>query len=83
MKYFNRLLRYDWPYLEQSLFIEEIRQEFDDDGNWEFNKIGEWCYLYVGRKSGTVDNKWAKHRINALRNLSKIPGLINKTVWEF
>lgn len=81
MKYFTRL--FDSTYIEQSLFVEEIRQEFDDDGNWESNKIGEWCYLYVGRKSGVADKGWAKYRINALRNLSKIPGLINKTIWEF
>lgn len=81
MKYFTRL--FDSTYIEQSLLVEEIRQEFDDDGNWESNKIGEWCYLYVGRKSGVADKGWAKYRINALRNLSKLPGLINKTIWEF
>lgn len=85
MKYFNRLFDRNWSYLEQCLFVEGIRQEFDDDGNWEYNsiKIGEWCYLYVNRESGGVDKGWAKYRINALRNLSKLPGLINRTIWEF
>jgi len=82
MKYFRRFFD-STSLIEHSLFIEGISQTFDDDGNWESNKISEWCYLYVSRKSGAVDKGGPSYRINALRNLSKLPGLINKTIWEF
>lgn len=74
-----------YKHLSYNIADTELLLSFNDNGDWTGgHEI--WNYLYLtidGKESFPTASPKSIHRTKALRNLGSLPGVLEKTKWEF